>query len=889
MLIEEDDYLAHYGTPRKSGRYPWGSGGDELGDQLPRNMSFNDHVTNMRKKGLTDSKIAEGMGISRTALHARLAIVKNEAKAADIAQATRLKEEGNSYVGVGKIMGRNESSIRALLKDGEQEKADILTTTANTLKARVAEVKYLDVGKGTEYQLGISTTKLRTAVAMLEQDGYSVHPVTILQQGTNKDTPMKILVEPGVTQKDVFLNKDKIRQMTDFSDDGGRSYAHIQPPLQVDAKRVAVRYGPDGGAQMDGVILVRPGVPDLSLGKAQYAQVRIAVGDGHYLKGMAMHNDNLPPGVDLLFNTNKKDTGNKLDAMKPIDKASPENPFGTIVRQIKDPHDINRVTSAMNIVHEEGDWTDWSKTISTQMLSKQSPALAKSQLDMTYEQNLKEFEDISNLTNATVRKSLLEKFGDSMDSSAVHLEAAALDQRQGWHAILPISSIPPTQIYAPNFHDGERVVLIRFPHAGTFEIPELVVNNNHPEAKKLLGGARDAVGIHHSVAERLSGADFDGDTVLVIPNNSGKVKTTPALEDLKNFDPRTAYRGYEGMAKMTSRQKGIQMGLISNLITDMTIQAAPVHQMARAVKHSMVVIDAENHNLNYKQSALDNNIGELKQRYQGKKTGGASTLISRATAELRIDDRKARPAQFGGAIDKETGRREFVPTNRINFRTGERTQIKSTRLAETTDARTLLSKEGVGTPMERLYADHSNKLKALANRARKDAVNTPHSKRDASAAKAYAPEVKRLNDDLALALRKAPFERQAQIFAASEIKAKRDTNPGMDQATEKKVKFLALEKARNRTGVKKTEIKIDQEQWNAIQAGAVSPSMLNRILNNADLESVRKLATPRAQKLMTPTATSRAKTMLASGFTRAEVARQLGVSLTTLDVATNES
>lgn len=887
MLIDEDDYLAHYGQPRRSGRYPWGSGGDEVGSQLPRNMDFNDHVANQRKKGLTDSQIADGMGISRDRLHARLALIKNAAKAADISRATRLKENGLSYVAIGEAMGRNESSIRALLKEGEAEKADILKTTSNLLRDRVAEVKYLDVGKGTEYQLGISTTKMRTAVAMLQEEGYNVHPVKILQQGTNKETELKVLVAPGVTQREVFLNKNQIRQITDFSEDGGRSYAHIQPPIQVDAKRVAVKYGPDGGAQMDGVIFVRPGVSDLSLGQSQYAQVRIAVGDGHYLKGMAMHNDNLPPGVDLLFNTNKKDTGNKLDAMKEIDKTSPENPFGTIVRQIKDPNNNDRVISAMNIVHEEGDWTDWSKTISTQMLSKQSPALARSQLNMTYEQHLKEFEDISNLTNATVRKSLLEKFGDSMDSSAVHLEAAALDQRQAWHAILPISSMPPTQVYAPNFHDGERVVLIRFPHAGTFEIPELVVNNNHPEAKRLLGdNPRDAVGIHHSVAERLSGADFDGDTVLVIPNNSGKIKTTPALEDLKNFDPRSAYRAYPGMPKMTARQKGIEMGLISNLITDMTIQAAPVHQMARAVKHSMVVIDAENHHLNYKQSALDNNIGELKQRYQGKKTGGAATLISRATAELRVPERKARPAQLGGSIDKETGRREFVPTNRPNFRTGTPTLEKSTRLAETTDAHTLLSKGGVGTPMERLYADHSNKLKALANRARKDSVNTPHSKRDASAAKVYASEVKRLNDSLALAEAKAPLERQAQIFAASTIKAKRDSNPGMDQATEKKVKFLALEEARNRTGVKKSEIVIDQAQWNAIQAGAVSPSKLNQILNHADLESVRKLATPRTQKLMTPTATNRAKTMLASGFTRAEVARQLGVSLSTLDDAT---
>ena len=50
------------------------------------------------------------------------------------------------------------------------------------------------------------------------------------------------------------------------------------------------------------------------------------------------------------------------------------------------------------------------------------------------------------------------------------------------------------------------------------------------------------------------------------------------------------------------------MGKISNLITDMTLLGASEDKLARAVRHSMVVIDDEKHHLDYKQSEKDNNI-----------------------------------------------------------------------------------------------------------------------------------------------------------------------------------------------------------------------------------------------------------------------------------------
>lgn len=886
MFISEEEYLAHYGILRRSGRYPWGSGGPERVSTNPnkRNKQFLDYVDGLRRDGMSEVDIAKGMGISTTQLRAAKSIAKNEQRQADQAMAQRLKDKGYSNVAIGKRMGVNESSVRAMLAASEKDKADILVTTANMLKDQVAEKSYVDIGTGVEHHVGVSATRLNTAVARLQEEGYKVYYVKVPQLGTGLNTTQKVLVGPDVTYSEVYANRDKIKFPGSFTEDGGRSYLGLHPPLKVDPRRVEVTYKENGGDKADGVIYVRPGVDDISLGNARYAQVRIAVGDGHYLKGMAMYKDDLPNGVDLMFNTNKSNTGNKLDAMKKISD-DPDNPFGATVRQLikHDKDGKEQVTSAMNLVNEEGDWSNWSKSLSSQMLSKQPPSLAKSQLDMTYEKRQREFDEINSFTNPTVRKKLLESFADETDSAAVHLKAAALP-RQGSHVILPINSMPESQIYAPNYRDGERVVLIRYPHGGKFEIPELTVNNNHPEAKKLLGNARDAVGIHHSVAERLSGADFDGDTVLVIPNNSGKVKTAPSLEGLKNFDPKTAYPGYPGMKVMSARTKQIEMGVVSNLITDMTIRQANNNEIAAAVRHSMVVIDAEKHGLNYKQSAIDNNIAALKEKYQGGVRSGASTLISRATSEIRVPERKPRPAAQGGPIDKVTGKKVYQNTGESYVNKDGKLIIKTTksqRLAETDDAHSLSS----GTPIERIYADHSNKLKAMANNARLAAENTPSLVRSPSAKKVYAAEVESLNAKLNIALRNAPLERNAQVLANTIVKIKRDATPDMDAPTLKKVKAQALNEARIRTGAKKEQIVFTDREWEAIQAGAISDSKLKAMLSNADLDRVRQLATPRENILMTSTKSNRAQSMLNSGYTRAEVADALGVSLSTLDRA----
>jgi DNA-binding CsgD family transcriptional regulator len=881
VIIDEEAYLEHYGILRKSGRYPWGSGGT----QSARNQTFLSTIEKLKNDGLSETEIARGYGITTTQLRAARSIARNQQKQEQIGQAQRLKDKGYSNVAIGRRMGINESSVRALLAPGEKDKIDVLQTTANMLKGQVEKKDYIDIGVGVENHLGISQTKLKTAVAMLEEEGYKIRYVKVQQLGTGEKTTIKVLSK----EDSPFPKAAQIKQITDFSEDGGRTFFGLQPPISISSKRIHVRYAEEGGTDADGVIFVRPGTKDLSLGQSHYAQVRIAVDGTHYLKGMAMYKDDLPDGVDIVFNTNKSNTGRKLDAMKEM-KDDPDNPFGAIVRQRieVDAHGKQHVTSAMNIVNEEGDWGGWSKSLSSQMLSKQDPKLARSQLNMTYERRANELDEIMRLTNPVVKKKLLETYADATDSAAVHLKAAALP-RQASHVILPVKSMNPKEIFAPNYRNGESVVLVRYPHGGTFEIPRLTVNNKHVEARKLIGaGAKDAVGIHPKVAERLSGADFDGDTVLVIPNNKGLVKTSPPLEGLKGFDPQS-YKIPEGsgIPHIKPARKQQEMGNVTNLIADMTIHGASSNELARAVRHSMVVIDSEKHGLDWKRSAADNGIAQLKAKYQGGPRAGASTLITKAGSEIRVPERKPRSAAKGGPIDTATGRRVYEPTGASYVNRAGKTVLKTTKsqkLAEVDDAFKLSS----GTPMETVYAEHANKLKALANTARKESVAIRPIKYSPSAKQTYASQVASLDAKLNVALKNRPLERQAQVLANTVVSLKRQANPEMDVADLSKVKAQALNEARTRTGAKKQQIVITQEEWHAIQAGAISTNKLTQIINNSDLDTIKKLATPRAEPMMTSSKLLRAQSMKSSGYTQAEIADALGVSLSTLKASISE-
>lgn len=886
MDLVEEDILMHYGVKRRSGRYPWGSGDNPYqhgGDFLAR-------VEELQRLGKTEKEIADELHLSTTDLRMQVRVAKHERRALQADRARSLREDGKTLDEIASILGyANDSSVRALLNENTAANKNKAQATAEILKKELAEKGAIDVGTGVERQLGVSTGVLQEALFILETEGYNRYGVGVPQvNDPKKRTITPVISVPEIDQREVYQNLDLVKSVGDYhSTDGGESWDKREYPASIDSSRVKILYGDEGGALKDGVIEIRRGVADLDLGDSHYAQVRILVDGTHYLKGMAMYSDDMPDGADIVFNTNKHTGTPKMDVLKKI-QDDPDNPFGALIKANGQSHyidaDGNEKLSAINKLKEEGDWDKMSKNLSSQFLSKQPIQLIKKQLDLTYADAADEFSEICSLNNPTVKRKLLLDFADECDSAAVHLKAAALP-RQSTQVILPLNAMKETEIFAPNYRDGEKVVLIRYPHGGTFEIPELTVNNKNPTAVSVLGkNIRDAVGINPKVAERLSGADFDGDQVVVIPTGGRvKIQSTPALKDLKDFDPKTDYStegktGVRLLAKGAATQR--QMGEISNLITDMTLKGATEPEIARAVKHSMVVIDAAKHKLDYRQSEKDNGIAELKKKYQGFDDetghhGGASTLLSRRKQDVEVPER-----QGSGVIDPLTGKVVYKESGRtyVDPRTGKTvaatTKVK--RILAVDDVRSMSS----GTLQEEAYADYANKMKDLANKARLEYKATPTLKRSASAAKAFEPEVNRLMAALKVAQLNAPLEREAQRIANARVKAKVQANNITDKDEISKIRRAAISDARNSTGAsgKRTRITISDGEWTAIQSGAISDTTLSEILRYAEPKTVRERATPRRTTQLSDARVSRIKAMANSGHTNAEIAEALGIS-----------
>lgn len=890
-----EDILMHYGVKRRSGRYPWGSGDNPYqhsGDFLSR-------VQELERQGLSQTEIVKMMGLdSTTQLRVARSVAVHERRRLEVERAKSLQSDGYNVTEIGRIMGKNESSVRSLLDADSEDRMNKAEVTANILKNELKNKHMLDVGAGVERELGISRNKLEEAVFMLEAEGYKKYGIGI-PTGPGKQTITQVLCDPDIKYSDVYKNMGQIGSVRDYhSTDGGFTYDKREYPASISSSRVKVKYGDEGGAEKDGVIEIRRGVSDLDLGKSHYAQVRILVDGTHYLKGMAMYSDDIPDGVDILFNTNKKSGTPLIDGkngvLKPI-KNDPDNPFGAYIKadgqSWYDAPDGTKKLSAINKLKEEGEWDTMSKNLSSQFLSKQPISLIKKQLNVTYEDYVDQFNEINSLTNPTVKKKMLLDFADECDSATVHLKAAALP-RQQTRVILPVTKLKETEVYAPYLNDGEKVVLVRFPHGGTFEIPELTVNNKNTTAKRTLGNATDAIGINSKVAERLSGADFDGDTVVVIPvNNKVKIKTSAPLEGLKGFDPKTEYKipdDATGVRRMTKSQTQKEMGIISNLITDMTLQGANDNELTRAVRHSMVVIDAEKHGLDYKRSEVDNGIAELKMRYQPKYDsqgnvvggGGARTLISKRKNTADVPERRG-----SGIIDPETGKVSFKETGRTYIDKNGKTVQATTKVplvSTVNDARVLSS----GTKQENAYADYMNKMKALANEARKEYKATPNLPYSSTARTIYKKEVESLNSKLDLAASNAPRERKAQAMANSVVKAKIQDNPGLkdDKKELNKIKRAAIYDARASVGAsgKETRINLTDKEWEAIQAGAISDSKLTQILRYTDPDAVKQRALPKTTTQLPTAKVNKIRQMNASGYTLAQIADSLGVSTSTI-------
>ena len=908
-ITSESNILEHYGTKRHSGRYPWGSGDNPYqhsGDFLSR-------VEELKKMGLSEKEILETINDSLpdeykmglTEFRTARQKAGHDRKALEYDQIRALKDDGLGWKEIGDKLGMSESSVRSKYNNAIGEKASQAEKIAATLKEEVDKKGMIDISEGANQVLGVSESKLDEAAYILEAEyGYQRYGVGI-RQPTNvrQQTNITVLAKPEFDQKYAYQHQDQIDSLGDYhSDDGGETFTKLQRPSSLDSSRVAIRYGDEGGLDKDGVMEIRRGVPDLDLGKSHYAQVRILVDGDHYLKGMAVYSDDLPDGVDVMFNTNKPSGTPKMKVLKEA-KADPDNPFGAAIKangqSMYIGEDGKEHLSPINKLKEEGDWDTMSRNVSSQFLSKQPKKLIENQLNLTVADYKAQYDEIMRYDNPTVKKKLLNDFADTVEGTSMTLKASAFPG-QSTKVILPINKIKETEAYCPTYENGTRLALIRYPHAGTFEIPIVTVNNKNVSGKRNLGAIQDAIGINAKVAERLSGADFDGDTVMAIPvTDKVNIKSTRALKALEGFDPKTAYAVPEGnpnnVRLMKKEEKQREMGVISNLITDMTLRGADEDELARAVKHSMVVIDAEKHKLDYKRSERENGIPELKQKWQirvdeegATHYGGASTLLSRRKQTVRVPERRG-----SVRVDKETGEYIYKESGRTftDPKTGKERKAEDTvsLISETKDARTLSS----GTIQENLYADFSNKLKAMANQARKEAVNMKGIQRNPEAAKTYAPEVASLKEKYNNMVANKPKERKAMLIANANIKAKiqeQGLDPTIDKKEIKKISSVEMQRARDSVGAsgRKSKITFTDREWEAVQAGAISDNMLTKFLNSSDSDEIVKRAMPKNVAVMTSAKMSKANAMLRSGYSYAEIAKACGVPESTVYSALNK-
>lgn len=471
-----EDELYHIGTPQEfdfdpngSGRYRQGSG--ENPNQHFSGDRFDIQLKELKSKKLPEKEIAKLMDYKSTReLRAAIAINKEQKMVSKYESGQKLEKEHPDWskTRVAFELGMGESSYRALVKSVETGIKDRASKVADNLQALVDKHGAIDVGKGSNLHLGCSKEKENAALEILKQKGYIVSNFRFKQQTNPKQSiEYKVLYKPDLTYDYIHKNRQVIKpvkELANFEDSGDSMYKLNEYPSSMDKKRLAIRFSDgmvanaDGtvysgitddpkksGTAKDGLIEVRRGCKDLYFGVGEnYCQARILVDGTHYIKGMAVYSDDLPDGVDVLFNTNKDSSvpvlGSKNSSvLKPIKKEDPDNPFGSALKMdggqsyYPDPNGKYKNAagepmslSLINKRAEEGDWNDWSNKLPAQFLSKQNIPLIRRQLNLALADKEKSFKEIKSLTNPEVKASFLDEFADSCDTGSVHLRAAAL-------------------------------------------------------------------------------------------------------------------------------------------------------------------------------------------------------------------------------------------------------------------------------------------------------------------------------------------------------------------------------------------------------------------------------------------------------------------------------
>jgi hypothetical protein len=855
-----------------SGRYPWGSGDRSAIDSA---YKFKENLDALKKSGLSNTEIYKKLGFdTRPELEAKIAHVNGVIKSDQITHYNYLAEANPTWsntrisqeIGVSEGTGRNlrDATTKGLTTTN---KASMRENTKKEIEGLINEGHFLDLGPGTEAYLGINKSTLKLAKQQLLASGeYYEHKIWI-PQVTNPSkytTQMIFTKEPDIEVVRKALHEGAITSPGVHSDNGGESFRtlKIEP---VAWNRIKTIHAEEGGLDRDGTLLIRRGVKDLDLGDSHYAQVRIQLGDTHYAKGMAVYGDDsmFPKGTDILFHTNKSVGTPREDVYKKL-KDNPKNPFESSISDQK---------GALNIVSQEGDWDSWKPSLATQFLAKQNPTFIKDRLKATQKDLDDTLADINSITYAPLKKYLLDTYAGTdgnpgkIEKQEWQLRAKAVPGTKS-HVLVAFPEMNPKEVYAPNYPDGTKLVLLRYPHGGIFELPEVTVNNKLASAKKTLGNSVDAIGIHPRVAEKLSGADFDGDTVMAIPNNNGAVKTSKSLTGLVNFSPNqyeirdksewptkdSTGKTVVGPRHISERYMQIQMGVVSNLVTDMTVKGATPDELARAVRHSMVIIDSYKHHLDYRASAADNRVKDLQKKYQsftdenGTYHGAAaSTLLSRAKQKIRDDE------------------------------TGNRSTTKL--LVDLPDAHVLSS----GTVQESLYADHINYLKSTLPKVKKEAASISMPKTNNEAKKNYAPEVASLNAKLKEIQSNAPKERTSQRNANAAYYKYLAENNDVSKDRKKKIRSELVNAQREMTGAQRLVINITENEYAAMKAGAIPATTARQLLDKANLTTILKYesnaTTKKGSTTKAVTTKTKANRLLNNGATLAETASALGMSV----------
>lgn len=201
--------------PRRSGRYPWGSGKEPF----QSSRDFLGRVEQMRKNGFTytdpqtgkkytgDNAIAKSLGYSSTDFRTVYAIAKDERRGYDVARAQALKKKRVSATEIGRQLGVNESTVRSYLNPNSESRMKQARATAEMLKKHVDEKGMIDVGTGVDRELNISKEKLDQALFILQAEGgYKVYGGRFAQV-TNKGqmTTQRVLCKPDTPHNAIMI------------------------------------------------------------------------------------------------------------------------------------------------------------------------------------------------------------------------------------------------------------------------------------------------------------------------------------------------------------------------------------------------------------------------------------------------------------------------------------------------------------------------------------------------------------------------------------------------------------------------------------------------------------------------------------------------------------